>query len=59
MALSELFAKLAEEDRQLRLERERKGKDKGKHMEELKSKVKDARTAVLSLRIESMKVELV
>ena len=41
-----VFAKLAEEDRQLRLERQRKGKEKGndketgKHVEELKSKVK-------------------
>ena len=29
--LSELFAKFAEEDRQLRLERERKGKEKGNY----------------------------
>ena len=51
-----VFAKLAEEDRQLRLERERKGKEKGndkekgKHIDELKSKVKEARETVLSRR---------
>ena len=45
-------AELAEEGRQLRLERERKGKEKGndkekgKHLEELKSEVKKARDTV-------------
>ena len=54
-ALSELFVQLANEDRQLRLERERKGKEKGnakekgKHIEELKSKVKEARETVLNM----------
>ena len=54
MTLSELFAKLAEEDSQLRLERERKGKEKGndkekgKHIEELESKAKEARETVIT-----------
>ena len=47
-----LFVDLQEEGRQLRLEREGKGKEKGndkasgKHIEELKSKVKKARDTV-------------
>ena len=51
-ARSELFAELQEEGRQLRLEREGKGKEKGndkekgKHLEELKSEVKKARDTV-------------
>ena len=53
---SELFAELQEDGRQLRLEREGKGKGKGnykeksKHIEELKSKVNEAREAVLRRR---------
>ena len=51
-ARSELYAELQEEGRQMRLERKRKGKEKGndkekgKHIEELKSKVKKARDTV-------------
>ena len=46
-ALSELFAKLAEEDRAWQ---NGGNKEKGKHIEELKSKVKEARETVLNRR---------
>ena len=46
-ALSELFAKLAEEDRAWQ---NGSNKEKGKHIEELKSKVKEARETVLNRR---------
>ena len=45
-ALSELFAKFAEEDRAWQ---NGNSKEKGKHIEELKSKVKEARETVLNI----------